>query len=210
MRPATASAQESTVFPDHLSSCRLQVMPTTLQLTLGEYDRMAQSGAFDHLQRKIELIHGELIEMNPAGPQHDDLILYLTDWSADHRDRTRTMITSQTGLSLPEQTSRPEPDLMWLRRDRYRTAHPVASDVQLAIEVASSSLTYDLEVKRRLYAEAGIIEYWIVDALACCIHIFTQPDQGDYTSREIAKVGETLAPAIAPTATLELEDLFGV
>lgn len=56
-------------------------MSTTLHLTIDEFDRMVLCGAFDHLRRKIELIRGELREMNPAGPLHDDLITYLTNWS---------------------------------------------------------------------------------------------------------------------------------
>jgi Uma2 family endonuclease len=183
-------------------------MPTTIHLSLQEYDDMVNAGAFDRFPRKIELIRGELIEMNPAGPIHDDLIAYLTDWSADRRDRTKTIITSQTGLDLPHQVSRPEPDLMWLRKDRYRQSHPTAVDVQLAIEVSHSSLAYDLEEKRHLYAEAGIVEYWIVDAEASCIHVFTRPDHGDYQRREIFKVGEYCAPSIAPDAKLDLHDLF--
>jgi Uma2 family endonuclease len=183
-------------------------MPTTLQLTLAEYDSMVRVGAFDRIDRKVELIHGELIEMNPAGPVHDDLISYLNTWSARSFNPTLTIITSQTGLNLPEQISRPEPDLLWLRKGRYRDAHPKASDVQLAIEVAYSNIAYDLETKRKLYASAGIIEYWIVDAEANCIHVFTHPDQGDYTKRQVFKVGESLSPSLTPTATLNLQDLF--
>ena len=59
-------------------------MSTALHLTTDEFDRMVHCGAFDHLCRKIELIRGELREMNPAGPRHDDLITYLTylmNWS---------------------------------------------------------------------------------------------------------------------------------
>lgn len=54
-------------------------MSTGLSLTAEEYDQMVQRGAFDHLNRKIELIRGELREMNPAGPLHDDLITYLNN-----------------------------------------------------------------------------------------------------------------------------------
>ena len=187
-------------------------MPTlsSLHLTLSEYDQMIDVGAFDHIDRKIELIRGELIEINPAGPIHDDLITFLNGWSVENRDRTRTIITSQTGLRLPEQVSRPGPDLMWLRKARYRDAHPTASDVQLAIEVSHSSLFADLEVKRKLYAEASIIEYWIVDAVASCIHVFTNPLNGDYAVRKIFKSPEILAPAVAPTAHLNLAELFDV
>ncbi len=183
-------------------------MIQSLHLSLAEYDQMVLRGAFDMLDRKIELIRGELIEMNPAGPLHDDLITYLTDWSADHRDRTQTVITSQTGLNLPEQISRPEPDLMWLRKDRYRQSHPTASDVQLAIEVAYTNLAYDLEQKRLLYAAAGIIEYWIVDADASCIHVHRDPQDGDYQTRSVSQPPQTLSPCVCPTAVLDLADLF--
>lgn len=60
-------------------------------------------------------------------------------------------------VKLPGQVRRPEPDLMWLRLANFRDHHPMASDVQLAIEVAYSGLAYDLQEKRHLYAEAGIV-----------------------------------------------------
>jgi len=181
---------------------------SSLHLTLTEFDHMVNVGAFDVIQRRVELIRGELFEMNPAGPLHDYLITFLTDWSAEHRDRAKTIITSQTGLTLLAQTSRLEPDLMWLRKANYRAAHPTASDVQLAIEVSYSSLIEDLEIKRKLYAEGGIVEYWIVDAMASCIHVFTRPEVDQYTSHQVYKSPETLAPQIAPTAHLSLTDLF--
>jgi Uma2 family endonuclease len=190
------------------SACRTKLMSSTLHLTLAEYDTMVQVGAFDHVHRKVELIHGELIELNPAGPIHDDLVTYLTDWSVRRSDEKQTIVTSQTGLDLPEQESRPEPDLMWLRRGRYSRSHPTAQDVQLAIEVSHNSLVYDFEQKRKLYAAASIVEYWIVDAIAHCIHVFTDPDGGDYAVRHVFKKGENLAPQIASFAILDLSDLF--
>jgi hypothetical protein len=42
---------------------------------------MVACGAFDGLKRKVELIRGKILTMNPAGPIHDDYIGYLTDWS---------------------------------------------------------------------------------------------------------------------------------
>jgi Uma2 family endonuclease len=183
-------------------------LATSLHLTLAEYDSMVQIGAFDRLERKIELIRGELIEMNPAGPVHDDLITYLNNWSVRSADPLQTLVTSQTGLDLPETQSRPEPDLMWIRLARYRASHPQSADVQLAIEVAVSSLSYDLETKRRLYAESNIQEYWIVDSQSQCIHVHRRPFQGDYQHRSVYSLGETLQPMVQPNAKLDLTDLF--
>jgi Uma2 family endonuclease len=183
-------------------------MPSTLHLSLSEFDSMVRAGAFDCIDRKVELIRGELIEMNPAGPVHDDLITYLTNWSAQNSQPTATLITSQTGLDLPEAQSRPEPDLMWLRAARYRQSHPRAADVQLAIEVADSSLVYDLETKRKLYAQCEIQEYWIVDVEANCVHAHRQPRGGDYRERFVRTAADTLSPIAEPTAVLQLSDLF--
>lgn len=183
-------------------------MTTTLHLSLSEYDSMVRVGAFDRIERKVELIRGELIEMNPAGPIHDDLITYLTNWSVRNSAPERTRITSQTGLDLPEVQSRPEPDLMWIRAARYRDHHPRSGDVQLAIEVAFSSLAYDLETKRRLYAESKIGEYWIVDPQAHCIHVHRDPVNDDYRERFVCTTSGTLSPLIEPNANLDLSDLF--
>jgi Uma2 family endonuclease len=179
-----------------------------LHLTLNEYDTMVKLGAFDHVERKIELIRGELTEKNPAGPLHDDFIAYLTTWSAKQIDSSKTLLTSQTGLDLPEVQSRPEPDIFWVNAKRYRDHHPGAIDVQLAIEVADSSLAKDLETKRLLYAEVKIVEYWIVDCRSNCVHVFRDPDGSDYQTRFVVTARDTLSPLIAPNAKLDLKDLF--
>ena len=183
-------------------------MSTGLHLTSAEFERMVERGAFDHLHRKIELIRGELREMNPADPIHDDLITYLTNWSARATSPELIIVTSQTGLNLDELESRPEPDLMWLRPKRYRGRHPSASDVLLAIEVSYSSLQSDLREKAELYAEAGIVEYWIVDANDKCVHVFRNPTQRQYSDRRIVAIGERLSPMNASDVSLNIHELF--
>ncbi len=183
-------------------------MSTTLHLTADEYDQMVERGAFDHLQRKIELIRGELREMNPAGPVQDDLIVYLTNWSARSTSPATISVTSQTGLDLAELCSRPEPNLMWLSARRYRGRHPSAADVLLAVEVSYSSLATDFREKAELYAEAGITEYWIVDAKTQCVHVFRNPQGTNYIDRSIVGVDDTLSPLQTPDISLDLRDLF--
>jgi Uma2 family endonuclease len=185
-----------------------KVILKPLHVSLAEYNSMVRKGAFDELGRRIELIRGEIVEMNPAGPVHDDLIVYLTNWSARNCNTNTTLITSQTGTDLPEIDSRPEPDVFWVRRSRYREGHPKAADIQLAIEVADSSLATDLEIKRRMYAEVRIAEYWIVDCQSNRIHVLRDPLDGDYQFHQIVSPPETIGPLIAPMAKLDLLDLF--
>jgi Uma2 family endonuclease len=183
-------------------------MSTGLHLTAAEFDRMVERGAFDHLSRKIELIRGELREMNPAGPLHDGLIIYLTNWSARSIPDS-ILVTSQTGLNLAELDSRPEPDLLWVRAADYRRRHPSAADVKLAIEVSDSSLNSDLREKAELYAEAGVVEYWIVDTNQACVHLFRDPQGAQYSDRSIANRGDKISPLASGNAVLDISDLFG-
>lgn len=147
--------------------------------------------------------------MNPAGPLHDDLVTYLTNWSVPEAAKESLLVTSQTGLDLAELDSRPEPDLLWLRSARYRQRHPTASDVKLAFEVSDCSLITDLNEKATLYAEAEIAEYWIVDASNSCIHVFQNPQGKLYADKSVARCGNFLSPLAAPRASLDLNDLFG-
>ena len=184
-------------------------MSTALHLTVSEYACMVDRGAFDHLDRKVELIRGELLEMNPAGPLHDDLLRYLTKWSFLSADLGKTDISIQMGLELAEQGSCPEPDLVWVNCGRYAERHPTAVDVQLAVEVAASSLDYDLSKKVALYADAGIVEYWIVDAHAEVIHVFRNPADGAYSTRLVFHKGQQLSPLMTYKNSLDVSQLFG-
>ena len=184
-------------------------MSTALHLTLAEYAQMVQRGAFDHLDRKVELIRGELLEMNPAGPLHDDLLVLLTRWSFLAVDLQKTDVRVQMGLDLTTLDSCPEPDLVWVDCRRYRDQHPTAADVQLAVEVSASSLDYDLGKKAALYAAAGIVEYWIVDAGEEVVHVFRKPVQGTYSQQQLARKGEHLSPLAGCQTPLDLSQLFG-
>ena len=79
---------------------------------------------------------------------------------------------------------------------------------KLAIEVAHSSLEFDMGEKVAIYAEANIAEYWVVDAAGSCIHVYRHPQNGQYTEHAIAKCGQKIAPLSAPDAELDLDDLF--
>ena len=184
-------------------------MSTALKLTAAEYDAMVEKGAFDDLDRRIELINGEIITMSPAGPFHADLVGVLTDWSVRNTDPTSIRVRIQSDLNLPELDSRPEPDVLWVTARRYLDRHPTGSDVLLLIEVAESSLRSDRTTKAELYARAGIQEYWIVNVGDEKVHIYRDPAGDDYQTKLTAKIGETATPLIEPNAVLNVSLLFG-
>ena len=181
-------------------------MSTILKLTAAEYDSMIERGAFDGLQRRIELIRGELREMNPAGPVHEDYIDYLNRWSVSSTEASDCVVRVQSSIDLDD--SRPEPDIAWLKPGRYARRRPQAADVLLVIEVAGSSPKDDLEEKAALYAQFDIAEYWVVDIQGRCIHVHRQSDGTRF--QEVVQVasGDSIAPVCKPSATLVLAELL--
>ncbi len=178
-------------------------------ITASEYSRMVDCGAFDHLDRRVELFRGEIREMNPAGPVHNDYIAYLNHWSVRNTTDDKIRVLVQLDLDLGDLDSRPEPDLLWVQAGRYLNRHPTAADVRLAIEVSDSSLQADLIEKAELYGQAGILECWIIDIQGRCIHVFRAPVEGKYTERSVFKPGELLLPIAECSKALDIEDLFG-
>jgi len=68
---------------------------------------------------------------------------------------------------------------------------PRAKDTFLVIEVADSSLARDRGLKQCLYAEAGITCYWVVNAVAFQVEVYTRPDltSRKYRNRTDYKLG---------------------
>ena len=179
------------------------------KITGAEFDSMVDRGAFDAIgPRKIELIRGDLRFMNPAGPLHDDLIIYLTRWSTDNTTAKEASICVQCGFVCDD--NRPEPDILWLKPRRYGRTRPTAADVMLLIEISDSSLAADLQEKADIYAESGIAEYWVVDIPASRIHVMSQSNGKHYRRIEIVVPPNPLAPQCHPTAPLNTAELFEV
>lgn len=178
-----------------------------LYITGEQFDRMVDRGAFAAFPPgKIELIHGEIRIMNPAGPVHDDLIEYLDEWSHVSRSATEFRIRVQCSIVVAD--NRPEPDIAWLAPATRRVQRPTAADIRLLIEVADSSLATDLREKADLYAAGGIAEYWIVDVPNRRIHVMAQPAGGSYQDLRLVPRGQHLSPLCHPSAVLDTGDLF--
>jgi Uma2 family endonuclease len=159
-------------------------------------------------EARIELIEGRIIDMAPPGPPHDGSITELIDLFAPVIGRLR--VTIQTGLRLDDE-SLLLPDLMLLkpRGGHYRTHHPVPADVELAIEVAHSSIHRDAGDKLRLYATSGIADYWIVDLRRKVLIVHREPDGGQYDQVQTLRGDQTIAPLAMSELALRAGDLTG-
>src|SRR5882724_766322 len=107
--------------------------------TLGEYERMGQTGVFapDH---RLELIQGEIIEMSPIGSRHAACVDVLANLLPTQL-QGKAIIRAQNPIVLDD-SSEPQPDITVLkfRQDFYRDSHPRPKDLLLVIEVSDTTL----------------------------------------------------------------------
>jgi len=74
--------------------------------------------------------------------------------------------------------------------------------------VADSTLKQDCEIKDKLYAQAGIADYWVLDLKNRQLHIFRNPTPTGYTSHLILTEPNQIMPLAFPTLTLSLTNLL--
>jgi Uma2 family endonuclease len=176
--------------------------------TREEYHRMGEVGILTRSDR-VELIRGEIIKMSPQGRRHRAFIDNLTHLLAT-RLADRAIVSVQMPIVLADDTE-PEPDVQILRRRAvpYKDREADADDALLLIEVAQSSLAYDRSTKLRLYAAAGIPEYWVVDCVAESIEVHRTPHADGYRDvTRIASPTESVAPLAFPDVALALTEIF--
>jgi Uma2 family endonuclease len=147
----------------------------TRPLKRSEYDLLIEQGVFT-VDERIQLLDGELVELSPQGVPHASVIEALTERlvpALAGRARVRVQLPFAAG-----EYSEPEPDVAIVPADTPRDQHP--DEAQLVIEVADSTLSLDLGRKARIYAAAGVPEYWVIDVTATVAHVHTEPADAGY------------------------------
>ena len=171
--------------------------------TRADYHAMASAGILSENDR-VELIEGKILTMMPIGPWHASSALRLTKLLNNiYQDRALVAAGNPVGLG---NHSEPQPDISVLRRkdDYYSSGHPEAKDVLLLIEISDSTVHFDLGKKRRLYASQSVMEYWVVDGQRHCIHVFRNPQQGEFNEERIFRPGELIPLPECEGAALEV------
>ncbi len=178
-------------------------MSVLAQLTLEQYDRMIEGGVFDPSRRwRLELIRGEIREMNPIGSLHEEAVERLTAWSYSIAAAGKIRVRVQDSVGIPNLASAPEPDVAWVVERDYSRGRPTPPDVLLIIEVAESSLKYDCGEKAELYAEAGIADYWVVNLPERLIEVRRDPAAGRYRSLQTYQDQQEVRPLALPEVAL--------
>jgi Uma2 family endonuclease len=106
--------------------------------------------------------------------------------------------------------SAPEPDVALVSGGvaDYDVRHP--DSALLVVEIADSSLPQDRLTKSRIYAHAGIPEYWIVNLRSRCVEVSCDPDSEHRVYRTISTKmpGDLIELAALPGAFVAVSDLL--
>ena len=83
-----------------------------------------------------------------------------------------------------------------------------ADNALLVVEIADSSLRYDIGRKAALYASFGIRELWVIDAVRLTTRVFREPAADGYRDARDFAASDPLVPLFAPEAfALRLDEL---
>jgi Uma2 family endonuclease len=183
-------------------------LPAPHLFTVHDYHKMAEIGVLTEDSR-VELIEGEILDMAPIGEGHFGHVnRFNRVFSRAFSDRSVVSIQNPVRLGL---RSEPQPDVVLLRprSDDYMTKFPLPEDVLLLVEVAESPLSYDRETKARLYARAGIQEYWIVNLIDSEIIVLRDPARARYRSIQVYRRGDAVSPLAFPNVSIDVADVLG-
>lgn len=187
----------------HLASDRSVLKRWTVE----DYHRMGDLGLLESGIR-TELIAGQIMLLAPKGTAH---VTTVQLFAAVLRERigNHALIRTQDPIRL-DLVSEPEPDLAIVRGSvlDYLTDHPRPEQILLIVEVADSSLKQDCQIKAKLYAQAGITDYWVVDINDRQLHVFRDPIATAYSRHLILTEPHSISPLAFPDLPISLGSIL--
>lgn len=172
-----------------------------------DFRRMSEVGILPE-ESGWEIIDGFLIDKITIGSRHASTVKRM------NRKLMRLLgdnaiISVQDPIHIDDYNE-PEPDIALLkpREDFYAESHPAPQDVLLLVEVSDSTVEYDREIKKSIYAKAEIAEFWLVNLKESTIECYTQPKNGNYRLAQIFETGEMVQSKTIENLKLKVKEIL--
>ncbi len=186
------------------------VYPPRKRWTREECRTLEATGLWD--RERLELIEGDLLTRLSKKRPHVIAFVLMLEWLTQVFGTRYLNPESPIDVAPHDNpTSEPEPDFAVLAKaaTEYTTSNPgprlsSGNDIRLVIEISDSTLAFDLGPKARLYARAGIADYWVVDLENRRLHIHRDPQDGAYATVTTLDETQTLTPLTAPAEILSV------
>jgi Uma2 family endonuclease len=181
-------------------------VPHTAKLRVADFMLLNDAGAFDAYS-KTELIEGEIICMQAQYSRHARVktrLIFALETALQAMDSGLETI-SEVSVHLTDD-SMPEPDIV-LTRHKGGGAVPLDT-VALIVEVSDTTLDHDLGRKARLYARAGVPEYWVIDVEENRALLHMEPAADGYAEQIDVPFGERLISGTIDGLAVETDRLL--
>jgi Uma2 family endonuclease len=178
---------------------------TTYKWILEQYHKAVDAGIFD--DQPVELLNGEIVVVSPEGLPHT----YYSDRFSkilQKRLGDRAQVREGRPITLSN-NSEPEPDIAVVQPldQVYLEHHPYPDNIFWIIEYSNTTLANDLGIKKNIYAEPNIQEYWVVNLKDFQLTVFCSPTPTGFRS-EFTLAEGTLSPEAFPDLQIEVQQLF--
>jgi Uma2 family endonuclease len=167
---------------------------------VAEIEQMAVDGYFREDER-FELVGGEIVPMSPKGIRHEAIRGALA-FRFSRQAPDDVFVISEPQFNVDNDTY-VLPDIL-VHPARVPTAKVRGGDALLVVEVADSSLRYDLNAKAPIYAVYGVREYWVINAATLTTMLHRKPSGKGYESVHEVASSHTLVPLLAPAFAVSL------
>jgi Uma2 family endonuclease len=161
---------------------------------------------------RYEVIDGVLYMAPPPSTAHQSTSNRLSNVMTNHADNHRLghVFTAPIGVRLPDHPVPVQPDILFIRAEREGIigGQYVEGAPDLVVEILSpSNWSYDREEKFRLYEEAGVPEYWIVDPRIKSVEVFVL-EADEYVLLGKWGAGETAASRVLAGFEIPVASIF--
>ncbi|MGI8639585.1 MAG: Uma2 family endonuclease [Pyrinomonadaceae bacterium] len=179
------------------------------RFSVEDFRKMTEAGILPE-ESGWEIIDGKIIDKIKISSRNAGAVRRLNKVLANLVGN-QTLISIRNPIHIDDYNE-PEPDIALLKRrsDFYRKGHPLPQDVLLLIEVSDSTIEYDREIKKVIYAEAEIVEFWLVNLQDNTVEVYSQPKNGNYRLARILESGETIEATAVENLKLQIDEILGL
>jgi Uma2 family endonuclease len=175
--------------------------------TAADYAAMPDDGL------QYELIAGEIIMVPPPTTLHQDILSYLIERLGPlvRSKKIGKILPSPVNVFATEHDVY-QPDLLFVRTENLGIIHMdgIHGAPDFVIEILSpSNAYYDLRLKKSVYEQIGVREYWIVDPMERSIDCFRNSPNGFVTVESGKREGK-ICSFVIPDFCIEAESVFSL
>jgi Uma2 family endonuclease len=167
--------------------------------SVAEIEAMVAGGVLAADER-FELIGGEVVPMSPKGARQA-----LQQYWIPKVVGSKVDVITETTLYIAKDEFF-EPDFLFWPRD-IALKDVTAASALLIVEVADTSLDYDLGAKALAYARLGLREFWVINARTLETRVHLRPTASGYQESSDRPADAQLTPHAMPGLAVTLGEL---